>query len=289
MLDIVKMILAVRNACNESPSNNITINDFTPLFDAMAVKYKSPEAKFMYEIARQIVWSYNGFFYNHNINGERLILNKLSSMSPLCVFDVGANVGDWASMARQILPETDIHCFEIVPATYDILCENLKNSRNMVLNNIGLFDRAGRISMNLSPDDNQISTFVDRIQDAVKIECDVLDGDTYVKRKNISNIDFLKIDAEGAEHKIIQGFSNSIAEKRVQIIQFEYGRNAIDTKFLLKDFYRMLGEMGYLIGKLKIDGVLFKEYSEYDEDFLGPNYVACLRERQDLIDCVKAP
>ena len=46
--------------------------------------------------------------------------------------------------------------------------------------------------------------------------------DRYVTEHNIQHIDFLKIDAEGLDYKIIMGGKNMIEKNRVSFIQFEY-------------------------------------------------------------------
>ena len=70
----------------------------------------------------------------------------------------------------------------------------------------------------------------------------------------------------------------------IDVIQFEYSRLNIVRKFLLKDFYELLGESRYAIGKLFPNHVAFKPYDLLDETFMGPNFVAVRRGRLDLIE-----
>src|SRR4051794_52274 len=60
---------------------------------------------------------YDNRSYDLERNGEAFVLRSLSPEKCGCVLDVGANVGDWAATARAALPQADVHCFEIVPAT----------------------------------------------------------------------------------------------------------------------------------------------------------------------------
>jgi hypothetical protein len=100
-------------------------------------------------------------------------------------------------------------------------------------------------------------------------------GDEFLEREGIGEVDFLKLDVEGAEHLVLQGLERHLRQQRVRFVQFEYGRVNILTHFLLRDFYQLFGAYGYVVGKIYPDYVDFREYDLSDEDFLGPNYLAC--------------
>src|SRR5439155_19181087 len=93
--------------------------------------------------------------------------------------------------------------------------------------------------------------------------------------EGIREVDFLKLDVEGAEHLVLQGLENHLRDRRVRFVQFEYGRVNILTHFLLRDFYQLFAAYGYVVGKIYPDYVDVREYDLSDEDFLGPNYLAC--------------
>lgn len=60
--------------------------------------------------------------------------------------------------------------------------------------------------------------------------------DSYVKEHHISKIDFLKIDAEGSDYKIILGGLGMIKNDRVAFIQFEYWDGLQKFAEILKNF-----------------------------------------------------
>jgi hypothetical protein len=116
------------------------------------------------------------------------------------------------------------------------------------------------------------------------IEVDVDAGDSYFSSKGLSKIDFLKIDVEGMEGNVLQGFSKTLSQGLIKIIQFEYGMVNISSHFLLKDFYDFLVPYGYRIGKIYPNFVKFRDYSWWrDEDFKGPNFVAVLQTEDEII------
>ena len=57
---------------------------------------------------------------------------------------------------------------------------------------------------------------------------------------------------------------------------------SILTRFLLKDFHELFAEHGYVVGKIYPDHVDIRDYDLGDEDFLGPNYLACRAEEPAL-------
>jgi hypothetical protein len=118
------------------------------------------------------------------------------------------------------------------------------------------------------------------------IDIEVIKGDDYVHSIGIEKIDLLKLDIEGAEMKALKGFENCLREKRIRVVQFEYGYLNILTKNLLMDYYDFFEPLGYRVGKLYPKKIEFKPYSNKLEDFIGPNYVAVLETEIEFIRSV---
>ncbi len=102
----------------------------------------------------------------------------------------------------------------------------------------------------------------------------------YCSENEIDRIDFLKIDIEGHEFKVMQGGSDLIGNGHVSCIQFEYGAFSTELRFFVKDYYALLPD--FWIGKLFPDGVHFAEYDWTMENFQFCNYVAVHKARADL-------
>lgn len=110
-------------------------------------------------------------------------------------------------------------------------------------------------------------------------------GDQYCSENNIDRIDLLKIDVEGAEHLVLEGFKTMLAKGAIKVIQFEYGYASGDVKFLIKDYYALFEHYGYKLGPLKPTGVLFMDFQYPLNDFnSGPNYVAVHGKEIALLD-----
>jgi FkbM family methyltransferase len=214
------------------------------------------------------------------LNGEAWLIEHTARFGFRTIFDVGANIGEWAGHAYKYHPGATIHCFEILPSTYDLLAERIGARRDRcVLNRFGLAERDGEVEV-FHDSNPLISSIYDFSSDDAKHRamCKVRRGDDYARDNGIAQIDLLKIDVEGAEATVIKGFEGLLQQRAIRIVQFEYNRGAIVSHFLLKDFYDLFARWDYVLGRLGPEGVTFRDYHWAHEDFNGPNYVACRRD-----------
>jgi FkbM family methyltransferase len=229
------------------------------------------------KLAQQYLKWFGNASYKPHKNGERWVLAQLRDESIRSVLDVGANVGDWSLLAAELLPDATVWALEIVPATFARLRERVSGHARIRCFNLGLADRDGVLRMHYDPAASTHATFTEYPHSGTRqsIDCAVRTGDAFVREHGIERVDFLKLDVEGAEHLVLAGLAESLSARRVRFVQFEYGRVNILTKFLLRDFHELFRRYGYVVGKIFPDFVDFRAYDLGDEDFLGPNYLAC--------------
>jgi FkbM family methyltransferase len=239
--------------------------------------------------------------YDVTLNGEEGLFKRLLPFNPSLFLDVGANVGDWSLSACQTLPSVSVHAFEIMPATADILRRNIAAMEGRIkVNPFGLSDRDGTTRLYTIPEDSTRASVVRDSATATAaviagghvepIDVEIVTGDAYAEMNNISHIDFLKVDVEGAELPVMRGFARTFARGAIDLVQFEYSQANLFTRDFLGDFHRFFAERGYAMGALYPEGVAFKSYDILnDEDFIGPNYVACRTARADLMAALACP
>jgi FkbM family methyltransferase len=246
--------------------------------------------KFLLKLCKSYLKNYNQFSYNPYKNGEFELLNKLSKLNFETIFDVGSNIGDWSLYARKIFLHSFIHCFEISKSTFSAL--KRIEDKKIQLNNFGLSDKELEILYKDYGQNSAVNTTVlegtihDNYLKPELIKCKVTTGDLYCSRKNINHIDLLKIDVEGAESSVLYGFSNFLSEKKIRIIQFEYGYHNGDAKFLMKDFFYFFKKFSYIIGRLNHGPISFLGDSwdyKYNDFNSGPNYIAINKYDLELI------
>ena len=173
-----------------------------------------------------------------NTNGELKFFMDIKNNINF-IFDVGCR-----SDTEFINFTGEVHYFDPV----NEFIENLKKQTN--LNKRSYFNNFG-----LGEENKQIyyypryQSFYDR-----KISCSFSDdtnkyllqiktGKDYIINNNIKNIDFLKIDTEGYELNVLQGFEDFL--ENVNIIQFEYGGTFLDNNTKLIDVINYLQQKGF--------------------------------------------
>jgi FkbM family methyltransferase len=161
-----------------------------------------------------------------NLNGEMRFL-RLNLPPCRTIFDVGANVGNWAVCALQNAPQATLHCFEPDSMAFAKLSRNLPDQR-VQLNNVAVGDREGEARLFVSGDASTHNSLYVREGLATNVSpkaitVPVVTVDAYCRAKAIGEIDFLKIDTEGNEVNVLMGAQHMLREARVRFIQFEYG------------------------------------------------------------------
>jgi FkbM family methyltransferase len=229
------------------------------------------------KLCRQYLKWFGNASYKPARNGERWVLESLRTETIHTVLDVGANVGNWSLMAAELLPQATIYALEVVPNTAATLRERVGAHDRIRPFSLGLAAETGTLSLQYNEVASTHTTFTDYPHSWAgdRIDCPVMQGDEFLIRQGIDQVDFLKIDVEGAEHLVLQGLEDSLRKGRIRFIQFEYGLVNILTHFLLRDFYELFRGYGYAVGKIYPDYVEFRDYDLRDDDFLGPNYLAC--------------
>jgi FkbM family methyltransferase len=235
--------------------------------------------------ARAYLAGYENDDYDMRRNGEAALLRRLAPLRPRLVFDVGANRGEWARAALDAFPEARVHAFEIAAPTFARLAEALGTHSRCTLLPYGLGEAEETIALEFRPGHDVLTT---RLADtgihaapAERIEGRIRRADAHCAAHGIDAIDLLKIDVEGGEPQVLDGFGAMVAEGRISVIQFEYGMANITSRVLLRDLYARLGAAGYETGKLYPHGVAFAHWRPEAEDFRGPNHVAVHRTRPD--------
>ncbi len=122
---------------------------------------------------------------------------------------------------------------------------------------------------------NQAHDFNPDVLHKEKIRLTTLDN--YVSENNIPQIDFLKIDVEGHETKVIEGASGLIEKRLIKCIQFEYNNNWEAAGFKLEDIFNMLSKYGFNFYRLAVWGKIpVKRFNKKLENYKHSNYVAMI-------------
>ncbi|MEI8400217.1 MAG: FkbM family methyltransferase [Alcaligenaceae bacterium] len=130
------------------------------------------------------------------------------------VLDIGANIGCtsilFGDLARQV------YSFEPSSTTYRWLVQNVQRAKlnNVESINLGLGKDAGSFELTFAPN-NRSGGFVSNLTSASEghqVErITIAKGDDFLRERQITKVDFIKIDVEGFEQSVIEGLTATIA------------------------------------------------------------------------------
>lgn len=163
---------------------------------------------------------------------ELMVFDQLKQLN--VIFDVGSRSdADYLDLR----PKAELHAFEPNPVFFDQLKYTV-GDRKAYLNNFGLGDVTGRYE------------YVDGIQGFTGGEArpefglvkkedgyEIRTLDEYVKKHKIKRIDFLKIDTEGFDYRVLLGGKKTL--KKTRFIQYEHWDNKIQFHGLLEEDFQM--------------------------------------------------
>ena len=226
---------------------------------------------------------------NVETSGEDRILadlaRQVNGRRPIVVFDVGANVGDYAQQVLSHLGGTVVlHVFEPSAVAFASLEKRFGSQRNAILHNIGLGSIEGDQPFYGPAEGSPLSSVHHRRLDHFGIEMKALGTvrmrtlDSFCSDLGLEHINLLKLDVEGNEFEVLRGAGWLLANSRIERIQFEFGGSNIDSRTFLQDFFYLLNER-YRLFRIIRDGLWpIEPYRETHEIFVTWNVLAVLRQ-----------
>jgi len=215
------------------------------------------------------------------IEGEINVISNYINSGDV-VFDVGGHKGEWSLEVLGHHNHIDLHVFEPVPASYEVLLINMKDIDAHLLR-FCVSCEGGTAHFWNYPSVPVLSTIYKRdsrvmerlgIAEPERISVEKITLDHYCEQAGVRSIDFLKIDTEGSELDVLKGAEGLLRNQNIKFIQFEYGGCFPDAGITLKEVHAYLDDCGYAIGKITADKIIMvADASEVVEDFGYCNYL----------------
>lgn len=214
----------------------------------------------------------------------KLIREQVPSQELTMIFDVGANEGQSCLPYSRALPDATIHAFEPVPTTFEKLCQNIGEYKNIKAHNIAISSTSGTVQMSATG-----TSTMNRIEAAPEenraITVQTQTVRTFCKNNGISHIDFLKIDTEGHDLYVLQGCGEFL--QNIDFIQCEASANRYNTFHnAFTDIFDFLSKSGFYL--FHIGGLAFEPGNggypvlrRFDPVFINARVVGPLRNVRD--------
>jgi FkbM family methyltransferase len=233
-----------------------------------------------------------------NTNGERLVVERVATLlarskgtghKPVFI-DCGANLGEWTEMARQacaavgITPE--FHLLEPAPAAYEVLARRFSGLPDVLLHPVALSDSDGNADFFIiAPTGGRNSLVDSEHSQADRTRVRVVRGAPYFGALGIERIDLLKIDTEGNDYAVLEGFAEMLREHRIGVVQFEYNFRWLAVRRSMRDVFELAKCHGYRV--CKPDGsriIVYRNWNAELDRFFEWNYLLVPEDRLPLLD-----
>ena len=143
------------------------------------------------------------------------------------VLDIGANVGAHALFMAKIVGSTGkVYAFEPDKTTFDALKHNIDRNGykgTIIPFNLALSDKDSEVILKKPPTSSKKNTgdaynYISEVNEKSENSIKAVVLDDFLAKENISQVNFIKIDVEGAELLVFNGASKLLEEKKPIII-----------------------------------------------------------------------
>ena len=169
-------------------------------------------------------------------------------IEPKVIFDIGANIGAYSYLFSKQYPNSNIYSFEPVVDNFNNLVKNMEHSniKNVTPYNYGFYKECAELELGVPIIDEKDSRggtyrFVDTQEELTnKVLSKFMVLDEYVSENNITEIDILKLDVEGAEKDVFKGGKNAL--KITKMLHIELWHDHLDMiDYLESSNFKLVG------------------------------------------------
>lgn len=184
------------------------------------------------------------------------------------VWDVGANVGDYSTSVLRRFPHAVLWAFEPQSGAHRTLSERLasfpathdsrpirRTALNVGLsseNHTDLLHKTGHPACYLASivpqSGERLGVSIDHTEEAR-----FFTGDRMMRMEGVGHIDWLKIDVEGHEYAVLDGFADTLST--VGVVQAEYNDAAVERGIRFRDLWDRLVPQ-FEVYRLDVDGTV---------------------------------
>jgi methyltransferase, FkbM family len=208
-----------------------------------------------------------------SVNGEQWLVERVAGRIGTFL-DIGANVGNWSELMFTHSPNARGIAVEPGAAALGQLHDRFDGRLDIVEAAVG--DVEGQASFTELPTASTLSSLVDGSipRSLPNRTVPVITIDSLLEARKLVYVDFVKVDAEGYDGRVLAGATRALQGQRLGIVQFEYNRPWARAGSTLGHELSRLTRAGYQIFSLRPRSLEKVDYDRYGEFFSYANFVA---------------
>jgi FkbM family methyltransferase len=216
-------------------------------------------------------------YINTDLENKSELLKLFSKKDSLVIFDIGGCEGEDSIRYSRLFPNATVYVFEPLPKNQERIIENINNYN---ANNVKFFPFAlsdskclskfyvsngnptdqigdldwdfGNKSSSLLPPDKHLEN-VPWIKFDEVIEVETITLDDFLFENEIKQIDFMHMDVQGAELKVLTGATKSL--KKIKAIWLEVADITLyKNQPIKKDIEDFMNKNGFYLAKSSLEG-----------------------------------
>lgn len=182
------------------------------------------------------------------------LMERFCTYKPKNIFEIGANYAQDAEFLRQSfeLPSQNVYVFEPHPQIF----AQIKKMYQFNAYELAVSNENGRAKFNaidilnneyknsgISSLKNGLTT---NKKNFIDVDVEMIRMDDFIQKHKIQNIDFLKIDVEGVNYEVLEGFGSELTKVKVIQTEGEY-KQYWEGQKLYSDMDKLLTKNGFLL------------------------------------------
>jgi FkbM family methyltransferase len=288
---LLRLCLGKRRRDRSQFYRRLYIGDYTtPSYDVINFFYKSIKylklgnPRFLKVYAKEHDYKYYCKLEDFSPSREEDIIKLFRPREEDIVVDVGAHIGKYTIIASKMVgSQGKVIAIEAHPANYDILKQNiaLNKLNNVIALNYAVHSRETMVKL-YEPGQEEGFTIYNTImtdrttlsnQKYIEVKADTLDS--LLLENGIKEVNWIKIDVEGAEYEVLRGATSILSSSKDISILIEIHNLGHSNKNFYEPIIQLLESKNYKL--------LFEKTYES-----GERHIIIKRSRtDDIVDCTE--